>query len=95
MSFGLPSHPATSLVRIIDKGSIGFLLRNTIANKLGLWNMQVLIVTVATILILSWVPIGDTARSVVFCVLYDVLFGQSVTLRCQTDFGLCQMWASS
>ena len=38
-------------------------------------NMQVLIVTVAIMLVLSWVPTGDTAKPLIFfCVLHDVLF---------------------
>lgn len=74
----------------MDKGSIGFLVRNTIAANLDPGTVQVLIVSVATILSLSWVPIGDTARPIVFfCVLHDVLFRQFITLRCQTGFSLC------
>ena len=95
VSFELPSHPRTSLVRIFDKGSIGFLVRNTMVAELDPGNMHVLIVTVATMLISSWVPTGDTAKPVIFfCVLHDVLLCPSVTLGCLTSFSLCKMWAS-
>ena len=85
----VPNNVATNLLTIINAGSVGRLLPNLIADKMGPLNTQIPFVAIAAILGLCWVRIRDTAGLIVFCVLHGFFSGTIVSLQGPTTVSLC------
>ena len=85
----VPTNVATNLLTIINAGSVGRLLPNLIADRIGPLNTQIPFVTVAAILAFCWVRIRDTAGLIIFCILHGFFSGTFVSLQGPTVVSLC------
>ena len=85
----VPNNLATNLVCIINAGSIGRLVPNLIADRLGPLNTQIPSVTVAAILALCWISVRDTTGLVIFCALHGFFSSTFVSLQGPTVVSLC------
>ncbi len=85
----VPSTVATNLLTIINAGSVGRIIPNLIADRLGPLNTQIPSVTIAAILALCWLRIKDTAGLIVFCLLHGFFSGTFVSMQGPTVVSLC------